>query len=92
MKSAQEIKDQIAYLASSLTSASVDLRSASTESSHLSGRLNRLTLALAFAAVLTAGATGFQAWQTKRQTDLIEQQSRRVAQPSLQAAPLPAAR
>jgi hypothetical protein len=69
---AQEIKDQIADLTSKLATASTDLQAASTQSSRLSGRLNWLTAALVFTAIVTAAATTFQACQTKRQTDLIE--------------------
>jgi hypothetical protein len=90
-KNAREIKDQIADLSSKLARASTDLQAASTQSGHLSRRLNWLTAALVFTAIVTAAATTFQACQTKRQTDIIEEQThQQTSPPRPQAAPAPA--
>src|ERR1035441_6973743 len=73
-KNAQEIKGQISDLTANLAKASIDLQAASTQSSRLSRQLNWLTGALLFAAIVTAAATAFQAYQTMRQTDFISRQ------------------
>jgi hypothetical protein len=87
-KNAREIKNQIADLSANLAKASIDLQAASTQSSRLSKQLNWLTVVLAFAAIATAAATTFQAYQTMRQTDFIEKQSHQQAsQPPPQPAP-----
>jgi hypothetical protein len=72
--SAEEIKAEIEGLVTTLRGASAEIQAAGTQSSRLSRRLNWLTLALVFAAVITAGATAFQAYETKRQADITEKQ------------------
>jgi hypothetical protein len=79
-KNAQEIKDQIAQLSLNLAHASAELKTATLQSSRLSGRLNLLTGALVFAAILPAGAAGFQAYETKRQADVVREQFRTQSQ------------
>jgi hypothetical protein len=81
---AQEIGADLQKLSAALVSAATEFQAASAQSSRLGRRLNWLTAALVFAAILTAGATAFQAIETKRQTDLTESQLRR---PSLSPAP-----
>jgi hypothetical protein len=92
-KNAQEIKDQIAELSLNLAHASTDLQTASMQSSRLSHRLIVLTVALVFTAVVTAGATAFQAYETKRQADLIQeefhQQLRQASPPHANVQPEP---
>jgi Trp operon repressor len=70
---AKDIEEQIAQLSKALLQASGDFQTASDQSSRLGRRLNGLTAALVFAAILTAGATAFQALETKRQADLNQQ-------------------
>jgi hypothetical protein len=72
-ENAQQIGGQIAGLTAALTTASVELRSAGTQSAALGRRLNWLTGILTLAALISAGATAFYAWETKRQVDLTEQ-------------------
>lgn len=72
-KNASDIQSQIADLTARLSEASIDLRSASDQSSRLS--LNWLTAALVFTALITAGATGIQAWETQRQADSLDGQA-----------------
>jgi|HubBroStandDraft_1064217.scaffolds.fasta_scaffold09537_1 hypothetical protein len=86
-KNAQEIKNQIAELSANLAHASTDLQTANAQSSRLSLRLIWLTGALFFAAIVTAGATAFQAYETKRQADLIQEQLRRQASHSSEVRP-----
>jgi hypothetical protein len=84
---AQEIEGQIADLTAKIAKASTDLQAASIQSGRLSRQLNWLTAALFVAALLTAAATVFQAWETKRQTDLTESQRREhISKTSAQAA------
>jgi hypothetical protein len=73
-ESAAHINGRIAGLTSSLTDASSKLVDANDQSSKLSRNLNVLTAAIAIAALLTAAATFFQGWETKRQADLLERQ------------------
>jgi hypothetical protein len=73
-ESATHINGRIAGLTSSLTDASSRLIAASDQSGRLSRNLNRLTAAIAFAALLTAAATVFYGIETKRQADLLEKQ------------------
>jgi hypothetical protein len=86
-KNAQEIKEQIAGLRSSLAEASTDLRKASAQSTSLATRLNWLTAVVALAAVLTAGATIFYAVETKRLVDVTAQQLQSAAQRASSPAP-----
>ena len=74
-KNAEAIKAQIEGLGANIALAGADLRNASTQSSRLSARLNWLTAVLAGCGLLTAGATGFQAYETKRQVDLVAKQT-----------------
>lgn len=73
-KNASEIKDQIAALTASLSQASTDVKKAGDQSAALSRGLNWLTGIIAIAAIVSAGATGFYAWETMRQVDLLQQQ------------------
>ena len=73
-------------LTAALGQATGEFQTASTQSSQLGRRLNWLTGALFFAATLTAGATIFQAYETKRQADLIQDQLRQQKR-SLPAVP-----
>lgn len=84
-QSAQAIKAQIEGLTTNIAQAGKDLRSASEQSSRLSGRLNWLTGVLAICGLLTAGATGFQAYEAKRQADLLAKQI--VAQDAVKLTP-----
>ena len=79
---AQEIGTDLQKLSAALAEATTEFRTASAQSSRLGGRLNLLTGALVFAAILTAGATVFQAIETKRQTDAAERQLIHSAVPS----------
>lgn len=87
--SADQIRNEVAALASQLAEAGAELRTATDQSSRLGRTLNLLTGALVFAAVLTAGATFFQAFETKRQADLLEKQPQVQVQPP--STPLPKA-
>jgi chromosome segregation ATPase len=86
-KNAQEIRDQIGELSLNLAHASTDLQTANAQSSRLSLRLIWLTGALFFAAIVTAGATAFQAYETKRQADLIQEQLRQQSSQSPRVRP-----
>jgi hypothetical protein len=89
-KSAQQIGDRIAGLAAALTTASGEIQSAGAQSAALGRRLNWLTGILTLAGLISAGATAFYAWETKRQVNLMEQQLQRMqvtAQPSTTAPP-----
>jgi hypothetical protein len=72
--SAGEVSSKLGVLIDTLTQTSSQLQTASAQSSRLSMQLNWLTTALVFAAILTAGATIFQACETRRQADLSEKQ------------------
>lgn len=80
-RNAQEIKDQISGLTVNLAEASGKLQSAGNQSSRLGRNLNWLTAALVVAAILTAGASTFQAYETKRQADLADKQLHLQIQP-----------
>jgi hypothetical protein len=82
-KSAREISEQFTHLTQALTNASADLQSASAQSAALGRRLNWLTGVLVTAALISAAATAFYAWETKRLVELTEQQLQR-AQPAPQ--------
>jgi hypothetical protein len=75
-KNAQQIGEQITRLTGAMTIASSELQSASVQSAALGRRLNWLTGILTVAALISAGATAFYAYETKRQVDLMEQQLR----------------
>jgi len=60
-KNAAEIRSEISGLTSNLRTASGEIQKAGNQNSRLSRRLNWLTAALVFAALITAGASGFQA-------------------------------
>jgi hypothetical protein len=77
---AKDVGAELQNLSAALGRATDKFEEASEHSSRLGRRLNWLTAALVFAAIVTAGATAFQAVETKRQADLIERQ--------LQAAPV----
>lgn len=92
VRTAEMVNKQLAEAASNLAKASTDLQTASAQSSRIGAKLNVLTGALLFAAVVTAGATTFQACQTERQVDLIEKQillQSSRSQPATPASPLP---
>jgi len=59
------------------------LEAASKQSVKLGRRLNLLTVVLVTAALISAAATAFYAWETKRLVELTEQQLQRT-QPALQ--------
>jgi len=63
------------------------LDQASQQSTRFGRRLNWLTAALLLAAGLTAGATIFYAWETKRQVDLSQQQLQQHTAPNSPATP-----
>jgi hypothetical protein len=73
-KNAQQISVEISQLTVALTAASTELKSAGSQSSALGQRLNWLTAILTLAALVSAGATAFYAWETRRQVSLMEQQ------------------
>jgi type II secretory pathway component PulL len=77
---AQQIGEEITSLTGALTTAGAELRSAGTQSAALGRRLNWLTAILVAAALISAGATAFYAWETKRQVDLMQQQIQRTTQ------------
>jgi hypothetical protein len=79
---AQEITLAVQNLTSALRQTGADLRASSEESTNFAKRLNWLTAALLVSAIATALATGFYAWETKRQVDLMQQ-----VQNSVQASP-----
>jgi len=83
--SVDQIRNEVAALSTQLAEASAELRIATTQSSQLGRNLNLLTGALVVAAVLTAGATIFQAIETKRQADLLEKQPQ--VQPASTSSP-----
>jgi hypothetical protein len=80
-KNAEQIGEQITSLSAALTKASDELKSAGAQSTSLGRRLNWLTGILTLAALISAGATAFSAWETKRQVDLMEQQLRQMRRP-----------
>lgn len=84
-QSAKRIGEQITLLAGALEVASAELKSAGSQSAVLGRRLNLLTGVLALAALVSAGATAFYAWETKQQVDVMRQQIRR--QSSLEQLP-----
>lgn len=63
-----------------------DATSSANQNHRLGTGLNWLTAALVIAAVLSAGATFFQAYETKRQTE-IQLRSQSGTPPASQAAP-----
>jgi|SRR5579872_4559234 len=71
---AKDVGAELQNLSAALGRATNDFQKASEQSSRLGRRLNWLTAALVFAAIITAAATAFQAVETKRQADLIERQ------------------
>jgi hypothetical protein len=73
-KSAREIGERFTDLTVALTNAGADLQSASAQSAALGRRLNLLTVVLVAAALISAAATAFYAWETKRLVELTEQQ------------------
>jgi hypothetical protein len=73
-KSAKEIEAQIGSLTTALSQVSTDLQRAGDQSAALGRRLNWLTFVLVAAALISAAATSFYAWETKRQVDLMELQ------------------
>lgn len=75
---AREIDTSLGYLATALTEAGNDFRTASEQSSRLGRRLNWLTCILVSAGLISAAATAFYAWETKRLVDLTEQQLQRT--------------
>jgi hypothetical protein len=79
---AKQIEERISQLTTALTGASENFRAASDQSSRLGRRLNWLTGALVFAAVLTASATVFQALESKRQADFNDRTERTQPTPN----------
>jgi hypothetical protein len=77
-KNAQQIGEQITHLTGAMTMASSELQSAGAQSAALGRRLNWLTGILMVAALISATATAFYAYETKRQVELMEQQLQRV--------------
>ena len=77
-KNADQIGGQIGGLTAAITTASAELKSAGAQSTALGRRLNWLTGILTLAALISAGATAFYAWETKRQVDLMERQLARM--------------
>jgi hypothetical protein len=93
-QSAALIRESIGNLTNALQHASTDLRAASNQSAELGRRLNWLTGVLVAAALISAAATSFYAWETKRQVELAGQQLRRSQlppqlSPNSPAAPTP---
>lgn len=84
----QEVGANLQSLSTALVQATNEFRAASAQSSRLSSRLNLLTAALFIAAVMTAGATVFQAVETSRQADLAERQLLRSV-PTTAPSPVP---
>jgi flagellar hook-basal body complex protein FliE len=80
--SAREIAVRIADLTNALSQANSNLQLASTQSAALGRRLNWLTGILVGAALMSAAATGFYAWETKRQVDLMQDQFQRTLERS----------
>jgi hypothetical protein len=79
---AQEITLAVQNLTSALSQTGADLRASSEQSTNFAKRLNWLTAALVVSAIATALATGFYAWETKRQVDLMQRQVQNTTQPS----------
>ena len=88
-KNAVEIGEQITRLTSALTTASAELQSTGIQSASLGRRLNWLTAVIAFAALISAAATSFYAWETKRQVDLMNQQLQSIQRSPADTNPLP---
>jgi len=86
-KNAEQIGERIGGLTAALTTASAELKSAGAQSTALGRRLNWLTGILTLAALISAGATAFYAWETKRQVDLMERQLGRAQLAPPTAAP-----
>ena|ERR1039458_8601072 len=81
-KSSKLIQESIGGLTKALERSSADTQAATTQSAVLARRLNTFTLVLAVATVLMVLASGFQAWETKRQADAATLQMRPAASPT----------
>jgi hypothetical protein len=89
-QSANRIRNTIVDLTSALQNASTDFQNAGKQSAELGRRLNWLTGFLVAAALISALATAFQAFETKRQADMGELQ-RVQHRPAPASAATPAA-
>jgi hypothetical protein len=72
--SAKEIDARIGTLTAALSQASNDIQAAGRKSGEASRRLNNLTMVLAFATILLFAAGCWQAWESHRQSNLLERQ------------------
>jgi hypothetical protein len=80
--SAEEIRKTITDLTGALASVRSDLQKSGNQSATLARGLNWLTGVIAVAALISAAATAFYAYETKRQVDLMLQQLQSTVQRS----------
>jgi hypothetical protein len=79
-ESSTRIEEKITSLTTALSAATTELQKAGTQSAALGRGLNWLTGVIAVAALISAAATAFYAWETRRQIDLMQQQFQRPIQ------------